>query len=79
MPFSLVVVAEPEGVNDGARLRRIGMFWPFGVEGELAPLDDTRVGTVASGRQAELSDLVEEIGQEAVDKKGVASGEVSAR
>jgi hypothetical protein len=73
MPFTLAGKTEVKGVGDRLRLGRVGMFWAFGVELELAPFDDTRVGAVASRRQAEASDLVEEVGQEAVEKKGVAS------
>jgi len=79
MAFSLAVVAEAERVGDGLGPGRAGMFGAFGVELELAPFDDAGVGAVAAWRQAKVSDLGEEVGQEAVEKKGVGWGAVRAR
>jgi hypothetical protein len=73
MPFTLAGRSQAEGVGDGSWPGRIGVFGAFGVELELAPFDDPGVGPVAAWRQAEGGDLVEEVGQEVVEKKGVAS------
>jgi hypothetical protein len=73
MPFTLAGRAQVEGVSDGFGLGRVGMFRALAVELELAPFDDSGVAAVASWREAEAGDLVEEVGQEAVDKKGEAS------
>ena len=73
-------MAEAEGVGDGAWPGWVGMFGALGIEGGGdAPFDDPRVAAVPTWRQAQVSDLGEEVVQEAVDKKGVAVEEVRAR
>lgn len=72
-------MADAEGVSDGARFGRVGMFGALGVEGSNAAFDDAGVGAVAAGREPSLSDLGEERVQEAVEKKGVAFGSARAR
>src|SRR4030095_2527677 len=79
MPFTLAGGSQMEGVSKGTWLGRVGVCGAFGVELELAPFDDAWVGAVTAWGQAEAGDLVEEVGQEPVDKKGAASGAVRAR
>src|SRR5207248_10254630 len=79
MPFSLVVLATAKSLDDRPWLGWVGMLWSFGGEGELAPFDDAGVAAIAAGRQAEPSDVREERRQQAVEQKGVGSGEARAR
>jgi hypothetical protein len=79
MPFTLAGMAEAEGVGDGARQGWVGVFGALEVELELAPFDDAGVGAVAPWWQAKSGDLIEEIGQEEVEKKGVVSWAARAR
>src|SRR4051794_31543192 len=69
MPFRLAGGAEVEGVSDGAWPGRGSVFGALGVELEVAPFEDARVGPVAAWWEAEAGDLVEKIGQETVEKK----------
>ena len=78
IPFSLAVT-EVQDVGDVARLGRVGMLGAFGVEAGGRPFDDARIAAVAAWREAEARDLVEQVGQEAVEKKGVAWEEAMAR
>ena len=80
MPFTLAGVDEVKGVGDGAWLGRVGVLGALGVErGGDASFDDAGVGAVAAWGQAEGGDLVEGVGQEAVEKKGEASWAARAR
>lgn len=79
MPFRLAGGAEVEGVSDGAWPGRGSVFGALGVELEVAPFEDARVGPVAAWWEAEAGDLVEKIGQETVEKKGEVFGAARAR
>jgi hypothetical protein len=80
MPFRLAVLDEAEGVHDGTRSGWMSVFGTLGVEGGGdAAFDDAGVGAILGWGQAEAGDLGEEVGQEAVDTTGEASGEARAR
>jgi hypothetical protein len=75
MPFRLAVLDEAEGVRDGTGSGWMSVFGTLGVEGGGdAAFDDAGVGVNLGWGQAEAGDLGEEVGQEAVDTTGEASG-----